>query len=145
LSSAPPSGQARILVVDDEPVQLRTARRVLVHLGYEVDTQESGQQAYALFVEAARALRSSETCAPVWRSPYDLVILDMVLGQGEDGLEVFERIRQLFPDQRGILSSGHAPTERAELAVAREVLWLTKPYTADALGRVIRAALQKSP
>ena len=65
----------------------------------------------------------------------------MVLNEDEDGLRVFERIRRLFPEQKGIISSGHAPTERAELAVAREVPWLTKPYTADTLERAIRASL----
>src|SRR5205814_9080264 len=34
---AVPHGSARILIVDDEPVQLRTGRRVLVRLGYEVE------------------------------------------------------------------------------------------------------------
>jgi CheY-like chemotaxis protein len=140
-SSVPARANARILVVDDEPVQLRTARRVLVHLGYEVDTLRSGQEAHELFVQAACALGSIETSMAVPQSPYDLVIMDMVLNEDDDGLRVFERIRCLFPEQKGIISSGYAPTERAELAAALDLPWLTKPYTADNLGRAIRALL----
>ncbi|MBN2191430.1 MAG: substrate-binding domain-containing protein [Polyangiaceae bacterium] len=141
MSSLPPRGDARILVVDDEPIQLRTARRVLVHLGHDVETMTSGKQAQEYFVRAAATLRSDAVAPAAWRSPFDLIILDLILNEGEDGLRLLEEIRQLFPDQRVIIASGHAPTERAELAVARGVPWLAKPYTADALARAIRAVL----
>jgi len=41
-------------MVDDDPTQLRTGRRVLSHYGYEVDVLASGQEA-ALVFERARA------------------------------------------------------------------------------------------
>ncbi|HWA77921.1 MAG TPA: ATP-binding protein [Polyangiaceae bacterium] len=129
--SLPPPGRARILIVDDEPIQLRTGRRVLRHLGYEVDTLESGQKARELF---ERARRNHE-------SPYDLVILDMILNEHEDGLQVLEHIQRLFPEQRAVLASGHAPNERAELAVSKGLTWLVKPYTMDTLARTVRALL----
>ena len=44
-----PRGDARILIVDDEPILLRTGRRVLGRLGYQVEVMESGLRAYELF------------------------------------------------------------------------------------------------
>jgi DNA-binding LacI/PurR family transcriptional regulator/signal transduction histidine kinase/ActR/RegA family two-component response regulator len=132
--SLPPPGRARILIVDDEPIQLRTGRRVLRHLGYDVDTLESGQKARELF----------ERAAPSQISPYDLVILDMILNEPEDGLQVLECIQRLFPGQRAVLASGHAPNERAELAVSKGLTWLVKPYTMDSLARTVRALLPNS-
>jgi signal transduction histidine kinase/ActR/RegA family two-component response regulator len=127
-----PRGSAKVLFVDDERIQLRTGARVLTHLGYKVDTLDSGQKAHELFSKAA------EQGA---RSPYDLVILDMLLNEDEDGLQVFERIQQLFPAQKAILASGHAPNQRAERAVAKGVCWVVKPYTSHALASAVETAL----
>jgi signal transduction histidine kinase/ActR/RegA family two-component response regulator len=129
---ASPRGDARILIVDDEPIQLRTGRRVLVRLGYQVETMESGLRAYELFSRAAGS----------GQSPFDLVIMDMVLGEVLDGLQVIERIQRLFPDQKVIVVSGHAPTERAELAVKRGVTWLAKPYEVETLAEVVQGVLR---
>jgi CheY-like chemotaxis protein len=132
--SLPPPGRAKILIVDDEPLQLRTGRRVLRHLGYDVDTLDSGQKARELFTRAAVDQNS----------PYDLVILDMLLNEDEDGLQALEHIRRLFPAQRVVLASGHAPTERSELAVSKGLTWLVKPYTMDTLARTVRSVLHGS-
>ncbi|MGC4090239.1 MAG: substrate-binding domain-containing protein [Polyangiaceae bacterium] len=126
-------GHARILVVDDEPVQLRTCRRVLGSLGYKVDCLASGREALERF-EAARSVGDS--------SPYDLVILDMILNEDLDGLDRFEQIVRSFPRQRAIVVSGHAPPERAEQAFQQGLAWLAKPYTADALSVAVRTALE---
>ena len=136
VSPEAPRGRARILVVDDEPVQLRTARRVLAHLGYDVDVLASGRAARELFV------RAYAKGAGV-RSPYDLVILDMMLNEDEDGLFVLDEIERCFPTQRAIIASGHASSDRAELAVRRGLVWLMKPYTTDALGRAVQSALER--
>ena len=126
--------QAKILVVDDETIQLQTCRRVLVHLGYEVDTIQSGQRALDLFRQAA----------PTGKSPYDLIIMDVVLGEALDGLQVFEMIQRLFPAQKAIVASGHAPNERAERAVSKGLIWLTKPYSIKALTRAVEHVLDGS-
>jgi CheY-like chemotaxis protein len=135
-SEAPPKcGRGRILIVDDEPVQLRTGRRVLSRLGYQVDVLDSGQAAHEHFLQAAQT----------GKSPYDLVLLDMILNEELDGLERFEQIRQLFPNQRAIVVSGHAPPERAEAAFKKGLAWLAKPYTADALVSAVQTALTEHP
>jgi DNA-binding LacI/PurR family transcriptional regulator/signal transduction histidine kinase/ActR/RegA family two-component response regulator len=127
-----PRGNARILIVDDEPIQLRTGRRVLVRLGYQVEIMESGLRAYELFSRAAAS----------GQSPFDLVIMDMLLGEVLDGLQIIDQIQRLFPDQRAIVVSGHAPTERAELAVKKGLSWLGKPYDIDTLAETVARALR---
>ena len=131
-SEHPPRGNAKVLFVDDERIQLRTGARVLSHLGYAVDTLESGQRAHELF---SRAATQGDP------SPYDLVILDMLLNEPEDGLQVLEHIQRLFPKQKGILASGHAPNQRAERAVAKGVFWIVKPYTRHALASAVETLL----
>jgi DNA-binding LacI/PurR family transcriptional regulator/signal transduction histidine kinase/ActR/RegA family two-component response regulator len=126
-----PRGTARILMVDDDLIQLRTGQRILSHLGYQVTTLESGREALALLQRGA----GEEARA------FDLLILDVLLNEERDGLEILERARELFPGQRAILVSGHAPSERAERARDQGVQWLPKPFTLEALGRAVSIVL----
>lgn len=130
-------GQGRILVVDDERVQIRTARRILTHLGYDITTSESGEAAYRLLRVAAQD--------SAVRYPYDLIILDMVLEEAWDGLQVLEHIRGLFPGQRALIVSGHAPDARGRKAAEAGVPWLSKPYTVQSLAAAVDEALARSP
>jgi len=136
-TSSMPRGRAKILVVDDEPTQLRTASRVLGQLGYEIDTLRSGATAREVF-EAYRAERQP---AADRVGPYDLVIIDMALNEDQDGLAVIEYLRTLFPGQRALIASGNSAPARAEGAIARGLGWLAKPYTSGALARAVEAAL----
>jgi len=138
-TSSLPRGRAKLLVIDDEPTQLRTASRVLGQLGYEIDTLRSGVAACQAF--AARASERLASTASRGASPYDLLIVDMALNEAEDGLAVIERIRSIFPGQRALIASGNAPPERAEAAIAQGLGWLAKPYTSGALARAVEAAL----
>jgi signal transduction histidine kinase/DNA-binding LacI/PurR family transcriptional regulator/ActR/RegA family two-component response regulator len=130
-----PHGSSRILIIDDEPIQLRTGRRVLAKLGYQVEALDSGARACELFERAATS----------GKSPFDLIIVDMVLGEALDGLQVFEQIERLFPAQRVILMSGHAPSERAQLAVRKGLPWLAKPYTLESLAQAVQQVLHAEP
>ena len=112
-------------------MQLRTGRRVLVRLGYQVEIIESGLHALEMFNQAAAT----------GQSPFDLVIMDMILGEVSDGLQVLDRIHQRFPDLKAIIMSGHAPNERAEQALRRGLVWLAKPYTTDELAAAVEHVL----
>lgn len=137
--SVAPRGQARILVVDDEPLQLRTCRRVLTHLGYDVATLSSGQETLAHLRSVGWA--HDDTHGESSQGPYELVILDMHLNEKHDGLWLFDRIRSLYPGQRGLIASGHAPTRLVEMARQRGLAWLAKPYTHTALARAVHSVL----
>jgi DNA-binding LacI/PurR family transcriptional regulator/signal transduction histidine kinase len=130
-------GTARILLVDDEPAQLHSARRLLAQLGYKVDTLASGEAAFRLFLDARQA---SHATASKRGTPYDLVILDYALNELYTGLETLERIRTLYPWQRGIMVSGHGRAQSEGPSMSR-VPWLPKPYSADALAGIVRRTL----
>jgi two-component system, cell cycle sensor histidine kinase and response regulator CckA len=127
--SAPVGGTERILVVDDEAVQLRTAQRILRHLGYSVETAQSGEQA----IELCSSHRLD--------SPFDLLIVDMVMPGGLDGLATIAQIRELFPLQKVLIASGYAPEHLNDAARQRQLPWLAKPYTLASLASAVRSAL----
>ncbi len=127
----PRAGGERILVVDDEPIQLRTCRRVLARYGYDVEITTSGRDACERFARIAAGAGAR----------YDLVLLDVQLADGEDGLDIYERIQKLAPEQRAVFASGHAPSHRMEAALRRGIPWLQKPYTLEALVATVRSAL----
>ena len=95
---------------------------------------QSGAHALAAFTQAAQT----------GKSPYHLVILDMLLGEELDGLQVFELIQGLFPAQMAIVASGHAPNERVELAIKKGLTWLPKPYSIEALTRAVGQVRESS-
>jgi signal transduction histidine kinase/DNA-binding LacI/PurR family transcriptional regulator len=130
-------GSARILLVDDEPAQLHSARRLLAQLGYKVDTLASGEAAFRLFHDARQAANAGVAKKG---TPYDLVILDYALNEPYNGLETLERIRTLYPWQRGIMVSGHGRAQ-SEGSSLPSVPWLPKPYSADALAGIVRRTL----
>ena len=133
------SGSARILVVDDDLTQLRTANRVLSRYGYDVSTMTSGARAYELVaMEAAQP-----SLGRPGSSSYDLLIFDLALNEENDGLQVFNKIRKLFPRQKGILASGHAFVDHEEQIRNADLVWLPKPYTIESLTTAIRTALRE--
>ena len=119
-------GSERILVVDDVPEQRQIAADMLGRLGYKVQTVASGEAA----VEQLR------------REAADLLILDMVMDPGIDGLETYRRVISLVPDQKAVIASGFAETGRVKAALALGARsYLKKPYTLEKLGLCVRAAL----
>jgi signal transduction histidine kinase len=122
-----PRGQGqRLLVVDDLQEQRQLAANMLDFLGYKVSTASSGEQSLELLAQQA----------------IDLVLLDMIMPPGMDGLETYRRIIERFPGQRTILASGYAPTERVQQALQLGARgYLKKPYTLAGLAEAVVNAL----
>jgi PAS domain S-box-containing protein len=119
-------GSEQILVVDDIAEQRRIAADMLERLGYKVHTVSSGEAALEVVREKT----------------IDLVILDMVMDPGIDGLETYQRILELVPQQKAIIASGFAETERVRAVLKLGAnSYLKKPYTLEKLGLSVRAAL----
>lgn len=145
LPRLPAVESARILVVDDDPAQLRTASRVLRRLGYDVVTVDSGAKALALFEPSEdRSARPSGSPDPP-ADLFDLVIMDLVLHEGQNGIEVLARIRGLNRQQKAVIATGHAPQVVRLGASQPPLAWLSKPYTADTLAQVVAQALGRVP
>jgi PAS domain S-box-containing protein len=117
-----------VLVVDDIKEQREIAGEILGKLGYSVATAASGE-------DALEHLR---------RKPADLVVLDMIMEPGIDGLETFRRIRGLRPEQKTVIASGYS-----ESVLVREAqrmgagAYVKKPYLLETFGRAVRAELDK--
>jgi CheY-like chemotaxis protein len=121
------SGES-VLVVDDAEEQRELAAGILTGLGYSVTTVASGEEA----VEHVR------------QRPTDLLVLDMIMEPGIDGLETYRRILQASPDQRAIIASGSSETRRVEQAQRLGVgAYVSKPYLRETIGRAVRAELDR--
>ncbi|MCX7816180.1 MAG: response regulator [Syntrophales bacterium] len=117
-----------ILVVDDIREQRTLAQHLLTHLGYNVSVVSSGE-------EAEKFVKENDV---------DLVLLDMIMSPGIDGLETFKRIKRLKPDQKVILVSGFSETDRVKEALKiGAVSFLKKPYTMKKLALEIKNAFGK--
>ncbi|MEN8140648.1 MAG: response regulator [Thermodesulfobacteriota bacterium] len=115
-----------ILVVDDEELLLEIARGMLEELNYRVKTVNSGEKGVAL-------VREEEI---------DLVVLDMVMGDGLSGCQTYAEMLKTRPGQRAIIASGFAENRETnrvmELGAA---VFLRKPYTLNGLGQAVKDGL----
>jgi signal transduction histidine kinase/ActR/RegA family two-component response regulator len=129
-------GTESILVVDDEPAQRYIAVEALTRSGYTVDTVIDGNAAVRQFHKHSRESGATS-------SPYDLVLLDMIMDEGFDGLDTYRAILKNYPEQKVIIASGHAESGRAQVAVELGAGWLAKPYGVHALNRAVRQKLDE--
>jgi signal transduction histidine kinase/ActR/RegA family two-component response regulator len=118
----------RILVVDDVRDQREIAARLLAKLGYRVDAVGSGEEAIAY-------LRSK---------PADLILLDMIMPPGIDGLDTFKEIHRFNPAQKAVITSGFSETARVKEAQQLGAGPLVKkPYSIEKIGLAVRSELSR--
>jgi nitrogen-specific signal transduction histidine kinase/ActR/RegA family two-component response regulator len=127
-----PKGVGRILVMDDELPIRDIARASLVHLGYEVDTAEHGNEALEKFQSAKSEGR-----------PYTAVIMDLTVPGGMGGKETMERLLDIDPKVQAIVSSGysHDPV----MANYRDFGFagvVEKPYKIESLAKALAAIIR---
>jgi len=118
----------KILVVDDEERQREIASGILTKLGYNAETVSSGEAAIRYVKENA----------------VDLIVLDMVMPKGINGLETYEEIIKIHPGQKAIIASGYAKTK--EVNMAQELgagKYIKKPYALEKVGLAVKVALEK--
>jgi two-component system cell cycle sensor histidine kinase/response regulator CckA len=121
-------GQEKVLIVDDSEEQLELAKEVISSFGYNVATSCNGH-------EAINYLRNHRV---------DLVVLDMIMERNFDGLDTYREILKIHPEQKMIIASGFSPTERVvEMQNLGAGEYVKKPYTRKAIGKAIRAELDK--
>jgi len=117
-----------ILIIDDVKSQRKIASSILTKLGYSVTTVSSGEEAVE-YMENNTA---------------DLLVLDMIMDPGIDGLETYKRILELHPGQKAIIASGFSESERAKEAKNLGAgAYVKKPYLIEKIGIVVRNELKK--
>jgi PAS domain S-box-containing protein len=127
-SQSPYRGTETILVVDDVKEQRAIADRILSRLGYRVITASDGHVAIDYLL----------------RNSADLVLMDMILGDGMDGLETYRRVLEIRPGQRCVIVSGFDQGERVREAQALGAgQYVRKPFTRERIARAIFEELRK--
>jgi CheY-like chemotaxis protein len=118
-----------ILVVDDIREQRELASAMLQNLNYRVASVSSGEEA----VEYLKQHRA------------DLIVLDMIMDPGIDGLETYRRIVGIHPNQKAIIVSGFAETQRVKEAQSLGAgMYVRKPYVLENLGIALKKELGRA-
>jgi PAS domain S-box-containing protein len=115
-----------ILVIDDAKEQREIVNMMFTHLGYKVSAVSSGEEAIEY----------------IKHNPVDLLILDMIMEPGIDGLETYKRIIELHPGQKAVIASGYSETDRVKKAQklgARQ--YIKKPYIFKKIAAAVKAEL----
>ena len=117
-----------ILIVDDVGEQREIASVMLKKLGYSVKSVSSGE-------EAIEYMKDNSA---------DLLVLDMIMDPGIDGLETYKRILKLHPKQKAIIASGFSETDRVKEAKRLGAgAYVKKPYVLEKIGLAIKEELEK--
>jgi two-component system cell cycle sensor histidine kinase/response regulator CckA len=128
--TCPAHGKGSVLVMDDEEFILDLSKRILEKLGYTVTCARSGEEAISTFTDALTT------------APFDVVILDLTVPGGMGGKDAMDRLREIYPDVTGIVSSGYS--NDPVMANYRDFGFkavVTKPYRATELGQVVGTLL----
>ena len=117
-----------ILVVDDAREQREIASAILTELGYSVMTISSGEAAVEYLKDHS----------------VELIVLDMIMDPGIDGLETYKLIHKDHSGQKAIITSGFSETDRVKEALDLGVgTYIKKPYTLEVLGVAVRRELER--
>jgi signal transduction histidine kinase/CheY-like chemotaxis protein len=118
-----------ILVVDDVKGQRDLAAEMLKTLNYNVTSVSSGEEAVA-YLEEHKA---------------DLMVLDMIMDPGMDGLDTYRSVLEIHPSQKAIIVSGFSETDRVNAAQSLGAgAYVRKPYVMEKLGLAVRKELVRS-
>jgi CheY-like chemotaxis protein len=124
----PSSATSRLLVMDDEQTVADVTCAMARHLGYETTAVPDGAAALTAYAQAVTD-----------HHPFDLVIMDLTVPGGMGGREAVQKLHELYPDARVIVSSGYSDDASiAEYAQRGFIASLAKPYTMEQLEHVLR-------
>jgi signal transduction histidine kinase len=117
-----------ILIVDDIEEQREIASGMLKKLGYNVSTVPSGEEALAYMQQKSA----------------DLLVLDMIMNPGMDGLETYQKILEFHPDQKVVIASGYSESEHVKKAQSIGAgAYIRKPYSFEKIGMAVKGELSK--
>lgn len=120
-------GTGKILVVDDEPLQRDIAQKMLTRFGYEVIVCSSGE-------EAVKYLEKE--CV-------DLLVLDMLMPPGINGLETYRRVLDIHPQQKAIIVSGYSENKDVKRAMQLGAgAFVKKPYSMLQIAQSVKKELE---
>ena len=96
-------------------------------MGYSVTSASSGEEALEYMKDHSA----------------DLLVLDMIMDPGIDGLETYKKILQLHPNQKAIIASGFSATGRVKKVQNLGAgAYIKKPYTIEKIGIAVKTELE---
>ena len=117
-----------ILVIDDVKEQREIASAMLKQLGYFVTSVSSGEEALDYMKDHSA----------------DLLILDMIMSPGIDGLDTYKKILEIHSGQKAIIASGFSETDRVkEVQRLGAGAYIKKPYTLEKVGLAVKTELER--
>ena len=120
-------GNETILLIDDEEPVMEVGVKFLKFMGYKVLVARNGEEAIEIYQRH--------------REEIDLVILDLVMPKMEGG-ELFERLKQISPEAKVLLSSGYSLEGKVSQILERGACgFIQKPFDIKQLSESIRAIL----
>lgn len=124
-------GKCSVLMVEDHPINGKINKKLLEKLGLAVHWVTTGEKA----VELAKT------------TPYDLILMDLDLGEGINGYEAAKEIRKVSKNAKTplvALTASDAGTIADRLADANITNVLDKPFKAEDAARKLRQILSTS-
>jgi len=117
-----------IMVVDDVKEQRDLAAGMLRTLNYNVSSVSSGEEAIVY-------LKEHQT---------NLMVLDMIMDPGMDGLDTYRSVLAIHPKQKAIIVSGFSESDRVKAAKDLGAgAYVRKPYVIEKLGLAVRNELDR--
>lgn len=89
--------KGKILVMDDEEMDRDILGVILKHLGYEVEYACDGEKAIEMYSDAVKS-----------GTPYDAVIVDLVIPGGMNGTSTIQKLRESYPDVKALMATGYS-------------------------------------
>ena len=122
-------GTETVLFVDDEEMIIEVASEVLENLGYNVLTARSGKEACEIYEKNKEQI--------------DIVLLDMIMPD-MSGSDTYDRMKELDPDIKVLLSSGYSINGQATEIMDRGCNgFIQKPFKMKELSQKLREILDK--
>ena len=123
----------RVLVADDEDIQRNIMMEILVSAGHQVVIAGSVTEAVRLFEESWSA-----------KNPIDLVLTDLKMPGGTEGLDLLRLVKDAAPQAEVILMTAYSTVRSAVRAMKLGAFeYLPKPFDKDRLLHVVAQATEK--
>lgn len=135
------ANRRRVLIMDDEAIIRKSAGKVLMKMGYEIEYATDGVEAIEIYTRARQENRA-----------FDVVVVDLTIWggiEGKDrggmgGKETIKRLINIDPEVKAIISSGYSNdpimSEYKEYGF-RGVLF--KPYTIEELSEIVHKVIDE--
>jgi len=129
------AGSCRVLYMDDENALRDIAGEMLGHMGYDVAFARDGAEAIEMYSEATTS-----------KKPFDVVIMDLTIPGGMGGAEAVQKLREMDPGVKAIVSSGYSNDPIIKDFKKYNFSGvIAKPFDIDELVRVIESVLADGP